>query len=222
VLTTTKTVDFNTSPPEISKAADILESGLLNGLTTLPGVPDTILIADSTLGAVWKLNIKTGVYSIVIQIPDMSAPPEAALSIGINGLRVRDDYLYFTNTGSISFLRVKIMPEGTVFPGATVETLYVGDTGVDDFAFDKDGTAFIDTNSGNTVVAVGQDGKSVIVAGALGQLTVAGDTSAVFGRGRGDCDILYVATCGGLASPVNGTVTEPGKVVGIDTRGFRV
>ena len=222
MLTAPQTVDFNKSPPKISKAADFPEAGVLNGLATLPSVPDTILAADSILGEAWKLNTKTGAYSIAIDVPEMHAPPPPAYHLGINGLRVRDGYLYFTNSGCASFLRVPITTAGTVVPGAKVETLYISSMLLDDFAIAKDGTAYLNTNVGNVIVAVRQDGKSATVAGALDQLTIAGGTSAVFGRGKGDCEILYVATCGGLAAPINGTVVEPGKVVGIDTKGFRI
>lgn len=58
--------------------------------------------------------------------------------------------------------------------------------------------------------------------GSITQLTVAGDTSARFGRTPGKFDTLYVSTAGGPAPPVNGTVTEGEKVVAIDTRGFRI
>lgn len=34
--------------------------------------------------------------------------------------------------------------------------------------------------------------------------------------------VLYVVTDGGHANPVNGTVMEGGKVVGVDTQGFEV
>lgn len=216
-------IDFNicnSTSPLISKAADVPSAGLLNGLAPLPGIPNTILAADSILGAVWKLDIVTGENEIVIQIPEMLAGP--ALVLGINGLRVRDGYLYFTNSGSISFSRVAINSNGTVAPGAAVELLATGDTLFDDFAFDDAGTAWINTNTGNTIVAVGQDGVSETVAGGLDQLTLAGGTDAVFGRGADDGGILYVGTSGGGAAPINGTVSEPGKVVAVDTTGFSI
>ncbi len=64
-------------------------------------------------------------------------------------------------------------------------------------------------------------GRSVAtVCRNLGQLTVAGETAARFGRGREDRDLLYIITIGGLAFPVNGSVVKGGKVVVTDTTKF--
>jgi hypothetical protein len=54
------------------------------------------------------------------------------------------------------------------------------------------------------------------------ELILARDTSCAIGRGKGDTKILYVATNGGIANPVNGILVEGGKVVAIDTRGFSI
>lgn len=82
---------------------------------------------------------------------------------------------------------------------------------------------FVCSNFGNTVFAVDVDGGKgrKTVLGALGELTVGGDTSAAFGRGKGDGNVLYVVTGGAMGSPVNGTLIEGGKVVAVDTKGFR-
>jgi hypothetical protein len=218
------TIDFTSdSSPSFAKAAVLPDAGLLDGLTALPGVPDTVLAADATKGAVWKINTQTGESSIVIQVSEMMPPLPPAFFLGINGLHVRDGYLYFTNSGLIIFARVQIDFDGTVVAGAQVETLYVGDTLLDDFAFENQtGTAFINTDTGNTLVAVGQDEKSETVVGSIGSLTIAGGTSAIFGRGKNDFGILYVATSGAILAPVNGTITENGKVVAIDTNGFLI
>lgn len=60
------------------------------------------------------------------------------------------------------------------------------------------------------------------VAGAVDQLTIAGGTSCQFGRTESNRNVLYVATCGGLAAPVNGTEVEEGKIVAIDTSTFEL
>jgi hypothetical protein len=53
------------------------------------------------------------------------------------------------------------------------------------------------------------------------EMSVAGCTAAAFGRSKKDGKTLYVTTSGGQAVPVNGTVTEGGKVVAIDTSGYK-
>jgi len=56
-----------------------------------------------------------------------------------------------------------------------------------------------------------------VAAGEAVELTVVGGTSCKFGRTDGVKHILYVATTGGMAAPINGTEIEGGKVVDIDT-----
>lgn len=51
-------------------------------------------------------------------------------------------------------------------------------------------------------------------------MTVAGGTTCQFGRGAGDKDVLYVVTTGGMSAPVNGELTEGGKVVAVNTTTF--
>lgn len=66
---------------------------------------------------------------------------------------------------------------------------------------------WVATNPGNTVVAVRPDGSTIVVV--------------AFGRTWKDRDILYVVTGGGLAGPVNGTLTEGGELIAIGTTRLR-
>ena len=204
--------------PEISKLADVPEAGLLNGVTAISSAE--VLIADSALGLVWKINTHTGKYEVVIQLPEMQAPA-GGLGIGINGVRASKGYLYWTNSVLQSLYRVKITKSGSLVPGAQPELL--GNVGavLDDFTLDYRG-AWVTAPFVNTVTLISNSGKITTVAGELGSLNVAGGTSAAFGRGRDDKEILYVATGGAQGAPVNGTVVEGGKVVKIDTRGFKI
>ena len=54
------------------------------------------------------------------------------------------------------------------------------------------------------------------MAGSQGSLALAGATSGVFGATAADRRTLYVTTSGALAGPVNGSVTEPAKIVAVD------
>jgi sugar lactone lactonase YvrE len=148
----------------------------------------------------------------------------SAALIGINGIHTHEGYLYWTNSNQVTLYKAKITEAGYLAPGAKAEVIVStpDQMFMDDFAIDKRGTAWVCTNLGDTVLAVGQDGEEETVVGSITQLTVAGDTSARFGRTPGKFDTLYVSTAGRSALPVNGTVTEGGKVVAIDTRGFRI
>ncbi|KAK9774092.1 putative SMP-30/Gluconolactonase/LRE-like region domain-containing protein [Seiridium cardinale] len=209
--------------PSVRKITDIPESVFLNGVEAVPGCAhDAVLIADSSLGAVWRVDTNTGNYSIVLEVPEMLPIANATEQFGVNGLKVRDGYLYWSNSNYHTIYRVKFDSHGYPVAGAPVETVAVLDSVfIDDFVFDKTGTLWAATNLDNLVVALRPDGSSETVAGAATQLTVAGDTSVTFGTTKSDSHILYVVTTGAVASPVNGTVTEPPKVVAVDTTGFR-
>ncbi|MAD83673.1 MAG: hypothetical protein CL912_11995 [Deltaproteobacteria bacterium] len=47
----------------------------------------TVLISDSGIGAVWKLDIKDGTCGIAVQIEEMQLPAPPGMPRGINGLR---------------------------------------------------------------------------------------------------------------------------------------
>lgn len=64
-------VDFTAgSTPTTTLIKTVPESGMWNGMTTFNN--DTVLIGDALKGAVFKMNVNTGAYSIVIQDPTMA------------------------------------------------------------------------------------------------------------------------------------------------------
>jgi sugar lactone lactonase YvrE len=222
------TVDFNSNieeeggnvNPTVTKAVDIPEAAFPNGLETL--AKDQVLVADSSLGAVWKVDVSSGKYEIVIQVPEMSPSATAIPPIGINGLHLFNGYLYWTNSDANTLYRAKVDQGGCLVPGTRVEPLANSGTFMDDFIIDDGGNAWIATNTANLLLVVTADDKLITVDGSKYQLTVAGATACRFGRRQTDRKTLYVVTDGGLAAPVNGTVVEGGKVVAVDTSGFQI
>lgn len=227
-------VDFSSSKdasrtPPVRKLANIPAAAFLNGVIPLPGNPSILLIPDSQFGLVFRLDTRTGVSEIIADRAEFKPYPERqnkTVGFGINGVRIQDGYLYFTNSNLVSIFKIKITRDGYVARNGKAEVELVADMSgvtvfVDDFAVGEDGTLWAVSNDGNTIVAVSKDGKTIeSVAGRFDQLTIAGGTAAAFGRGKKDRKVLYVSTAGGLDAPVNGTVTEPGKVVAVDTEGY--
>lgn len=217
------------STPRVRKLANVPAAKFLNGIIPLPEDPSIVLIPDSQFGLLFRLDTRTGVSKVIAQGPEFNPYPERqnkTVGFGINGVRIRDGYLYFTNSNLVAVYRVRITKDGYIAQGgkAPVELyadLSVATTFVDDFTFSADGTIWAVSNDGNTIVAAAPGGKVVKeVAGRRDQLTIAGGTAAAFGRGKEDKRVLYVSTAGGLDAPVNGTVVEPGKVVAVDTEGW--
>lgn len=195
-----------TDPPTsvVSKVANLPPAILLNGMTLLDRNAGLLLLADSGLGVVWRLNVNTGAFAKIIADPSMAAPARSS-AVGINGLHVLGKYLYYTNSGSESFFRIPIHADGMA--AGPAELLAGNLNGADDFALGRGGNAYIALGTLNEVVRVAVGGAvEVVVEG------VPGSTAVAFGRGKGDqCDV-YISSNGGASGYVTGNFTAGGAV----------
>ena len=179
-----------------------------------------MLVADSTKGVVWATNIETGESRIAISDPLMLPTP--AFALGVNGIHLRGQTLYFTNSALSLFAKIPIHPDGTAAGSAVNISHAPTDASYDDFAINEHGDdAFLVTGPGNSLEEVGLGGQpQVIVAGNLNSTELAEPTSAAFGRGEGERGVVYVTTGGGLAIPVNGDIIVGAQLVAVDTKGL--
>jgi sugar lactone lactonase YvrE len=196
------------------KLADIPEAGFPNGMTVMNKRSGTLLIGDSWNGTVYRLDPDTGDYEVVLE--DETMKPPTGENLGLNGIHTvlvgHETFLYYTNSLKETLGRVRI---DSVSGRATgpYTTLATGVWG-DDFTYDRaTGDIYVAGNFENIVTKLNRKGDTEGIIGAENQLTVAGATSVLLG---GESDrILYVATSGALAAPVNGTITEGAKIVAI-------
>jgi hypothetical protein len=201
------------SAANVTKVADITTAGFLNGMTTLNAAAGYILIADAYNGVVYHLNVNTGNYTVIIDDAKMKYLPGSITNLGVNGLKIRGSYLYWSNSGNPIFCRIPINDLGAATgPSEVVATAY----NVDDFTFRSDGTVWLAQNQLESLSVV-KNGITTLVAGNPYSTILAGVTAGSFGRMRSDCNILYLTTNGGLAIPVNGTIITGGKIASIDT-----
>ncbi|KAJ5808989.1 hypothetical protein N7474_010258 [Penicillium riverlandense] len=195
--------------PAASEIAALPDAQALNGMATLSKESNLVLIADSPKGAVWKVHTKSGNYSVALNHTTMLPAEGQALPLGVNGLKVVDDYVYYSSTTRMEFCRVKVDSDGTA----------VGDYEViasgflpDNFDVTSEGTAYVATDPQNSVVRITPIGQISLVAGGQLSTQMPGPTSC---RLAEDGKSLYVGTSGGQVAPVLGTFQEPGKVVKI-------
>jgi hypothetical protein len=190
-----------------------------NGVADIPGSPGSVLIAESTLGIVGRLDLSTGQYDdTAFAFPEMLAPNGSALPIGVAAVAVRGSYLYFGVTATASIFRVAVDSKGYLRNGATPEL--VADIsavapGIDDWTLDAEGNILLATNAPeNAVVFVNvATGESKVLIGGPTDQTVRDSTSLAFGRTALDSHIIYV-NCGvNFSDPSSG-----GKIVAVDTR----
>ncbi|CAM6089128.1 unnamed protein product [Calypogeia fissa] len=174
----------NSGAATITKVRDMPETFIPNGMAALSKIDNTILIADSIPGSVWKLNVKTGAYSIAFADPTTATDSKSkSIGIAINGIQIRDGYLYYTNTNKGLLCRVPISESGTAT--GDVEVLATGLL-PDDFALDCEGRVWIAQNVANVVSVLLADGTLVDVVSATDfQFIIAGPTSCAFGRHKG-------------------------------------
>jgi hypothetical protein len=202
-------VHGNASNPEhIAKFPE----GLLNGMAALDG-GRAVAISDSVRGLIYRLDIRTGEYTVIHQDETMAPADYLGLKLGINGLRVVRDYLYYSNTPKRLFCRVRI----DLCTGQAKGPYEVVSGGVlsDDFAVGPGDVGYLAGAIDNVVTRVLPDGSHQVIAGSKDSTVLMTATSAAFGRARDDRGILYVTTGGESKLPVNNTATRGGKVMAL-------
>lgn len=204
-------VDLRRSVPEFKYVAQLSDAGLINGVERWDD--QSVLLADSTRGLILKVNAENGQYSTAISDPTMAIPINASTNIGINGIKRLDNFVYYTSSAQELFCRIPV--DSSAAATGSAQVLASGFP-QDDFSLRPDGTAYIATNSLNTIVRVAGNGQVCTTAGTVDSIALAADTSCQFGRTTRDSSILYVSTAGGLTNPVNGTEVQPATIMAVD------
>lgn len=207
---TVYTCDFSAgSEPAIEVVATLPDAVMLNGMDSLPQNPAVVLIADSRVGAVWRVNTTDGNVTIAYQ-GDLLLPPEnATVPIGINGLKISSGYVYFTNTAKSLFARIAVTDDGVMHGEVeTVAILAPGeeDYDWDDFIIDASGEIAYMAQSPNAVgkVTIGT-GEMDVVVGDGNDTSLIGPTSVTLAE---DGVTAYVSTRGTQSSGISGQLVE--------------
>ncbi|GAB7338157.1 hypothetical protein MBLNU457_4508t1 [Dothideomycetes sp. NU457] len=187
----------------VTEVAKIPEVEWPNGMATFND--HTILLADSTLGGVWSIDIWTGQTNLLIT--DLSMNGTSTTSpIGINGVRYAHGELYFTNEATNTLNRVSVDPVTGHKTGDT-EVIASGFNAPDDFELDlANGFAYVAGGRTDALLKVDLNTGSIEPIAAF-----PGPTSARFG-GKGT---LYVSTNGDL---LQGNTTMGGAIYEVDLR----
>lgn len=209
----------------MNKIVDIPSAGFLNGMTAVPSVPGILLTADSGNGLIYRIDAVSKTWSVFLEDPTLKPNLTAAVKLGINGLHVRDAYLYFDNTFRAPLMaHVPYHAENTTVAGH-VEVIFESATfplnkgrgQADDFTFDRAGNVWLSSASSSVVKLDLQKNTQNLVAGGPDDTVLLGSTSAAFGRTEKDRDVLYITTNGGISDPSVAGLTG-GKVAALDTR----
>lgn len=214
------------------KIADLPMAPRLNGLAAIPGT-SMMLVGDSQLGVAFRVDTASGAVTTAVDVPEMKPVPGAGSAddaLGLNGMKVKGGALYFTTAASRTVYRIAIQPDGSgPMPGATVETIAAVPSAswMDDIDVRDDGSLWVTTNTGNTLLALqptaaangtaagaarAQFNAPIVALGAANAPTVAGAASVAFGRGSVSRNTAFIVT---------GSGNEPAKVVAVDTAACR-
>ncbi|KAL2064456.1 hypothetical protein VTL71DRAFT_4950 [Oculimacula yallundae] len=189
--------DVGVSPKIITAIAPAV---FLNGLTSQPPNKSGhfLLVADSYLGIIYRIDITKGTWTTFLDDPSLKRNASAAIQLGVNGIRVHNNYLYFDNSGQAPmFARVlvstdlKAIGSVEVIVAAAAFPVNAQYYGYDDFAFNGNGDAWMATNPSRSIVKIHSDGRQFVEVGGLNEGTLTGCTSVQFGRGS-ESTILYV------------------------------
>ncbi|KHN95588.1 Six-bladed beta-propeller, TolB-like protein [Metarhizium album ARSEF 1941] len=191
-----------------------------NGIISSDEYPGVVFIADSFTGLIGRLDVSTGRFQQgVWSYKELKAPP--GLRTGVNGVKLYQSHLYWTNSELVAVYKVPITASGWPVPDAVpqlVANLSSVASIVDDFVIDSRGNIYSATNLDNTIIFSDvKTGRSKVVAGGLKDFILEGVGALAIGRERHGEILLYGATSGGLERPING-ITEGAKVSAISLR----
>jgi hypothetical protein len=192
---------------EIGKIADVPGVGMINGLAALNS--HTLLLADSWKGNVASLDVKTGKSSLWLDdkstASNFSAP---GLPLGVNGIKVHRDWVYYSNTVQSSLNRIRF-DRATGAVVNDVERLAQGDAIAipDDFAVLKDGSVILGRPLSDNLVKIGAAGSVEVIA------KMKGVTAGALGRAENCKRVVYLSSMGGFG--LDGSVNADGKVVAV-------
>ncbi|KXG51740.1 uncharacterized protein PGRI_091330 [Penicillium griseofulvum] len=196
-----------------SEIVAIPEALALNGMATFSRESNLVLIADSPKGVMWKVDTKTGDYSVALNHTTMAPAEGQALPLGVNSLTMLGDYVYYTSTTRMLYCRVKVDKDAK--PIGDFEVIASGFL-PDNVEMTEDGTAYIPTDPQNSVVRITPSGQISLVAGGQVSTEMPGPSCVRLSKDR---QILYVGTTGGQIAPVLGKFIEPAKVLKITLEG---
>jgi hypothetical protein len=192
--------------PRLRRAAHLPEAALPNGAAFSRPGSQQLLVADSFRGLIWNVNVVTGQVGVALNDTTTKGPTATGPGLtGINGVKVFNETLYWTNTGRSSLFKIPINADGSVLSGAA-PTLVTANLTCDDFAFDCKGNAYV-AGPLDILTKVTPEGQKEIIAGTFNSTSSAlmGPSAVRFGRLASDEWSIYVTTNGGLGQSAPGT-----------------
>lgn len=200
-------------PAEVTKIVTFPKARLLNGVAVLDHRKGLLLIADSLLGLIWRLNVYTKEIKVFTDDPLTKASPDSNLPIGVNGIKLYHGAVYFTNPSRNIIARLNFNHDGTSNGPAVIVVKVIG---VDDFAIGSDGAFFAAVNIGSALAYASAAGGDVKI---LANIT-ANPTAVAFGRTSKDARSVYLSSAGGPIEAFASQSPPRGRILKVDVNAF--
>ncbi|KAI1473000.1 uncharacterized protein F4812DRAFT_411217 [Daldinia caldariorum] len=189
----------DSSPPKITKLAEIPESGLCAAVIAI--TDRVVILPDSTQNCIWHVDTQTGKATILMADDSMKIAEGEGNFFGLNRICVSDEFIWFTNTsagllGRIPIERVHDDPAVGIRVSGPVQILSDEITDCDGLAITRDQTAAYTCSykdgfiwKVNIEPSTGQTSTSVIVS------NLASPTAVELGYVNGKVK-LFIVCCG--------------------------
>ncbi|SCO58722.1 uncharacterized protein FFMR_15878 [Fusarium fujikuroi] len=181
---------FNYGQLSVDTVFEESKYGPVNGIVALPYYKHIILGADSVRGEILRIDTTTGKITVAIQDKEFTPGVDGPYGLGVNGIKIYKNYLYFTNTDRRTFGRMKIDKLGKKV--GDVEIIYRVEKGSpsipDDFTIDRNGNVFVGIWQ-DKLIKITLDGEATVLSEGL----LAGPTSVTLSR---DGKSVFVVTAG--------------------------
>lgn len=197
----------------VSHITQLSSVGMANGLTLVDENSPHLLIADSLEGAIWDLDTITGQYHLSSSHQLMRSNNAARKYLGIDGIRIHSNTLYFNNAGEFTLSSMPINPDGTAKGDPNVIA-----TGLqsDEFCFYDPNTVLVTMNIANGLAALDlETHRRWMVAGNTPHSGFTTPTSVELGRGKNADRVAYV-TMGGTYFATDSEDIVGGSLVVVD------
>lgn len=109
-----------------------------------------LYVTDSKEGRVYRINPagQQEVFSAAEELKSHIKDPNGSFDIGVNGIDIKDGFMYLSNTDDGTILRIEMTQAGQA---GTITKLASGLAGADGLDFDTKGNLYIPTNRQNKV-----------------------------------------------------------------------
>ena len=144
-----------------TRIAALPTSSFPNGITF--DSAGSLYVADSSLGVIWRIAPGSSQASVWSESPLLEPTGASFMGFplpGANGIKIRDDVVYVSNTATQNILTIPIQADGKA---GKVTVRFTG-IQADDFAFAANGDLYITENPLSTLIRVTPDGDIATLA----------------------------------------------------------